>query len=53
MTAEAGAGQTQPAPDVPKTTFFSQRLAGRWPPSDRLDIAARVEAPSIVRLSAE
>ena len=44
LTAEAGGGQTQAAPDVAKSSFFYQRLAGRWSPTDRLDVSASFRA---------
>jgi hypothetical protein len=44
LTAEAGGGQTQAAPDIPKSSFLYQRMAGRWSPSEQLDIAASLRA---------
>ena len=40
VTGEVGGGQTKPSPDTPMTSFFYQRVGGRWTPSDRFDLAA-------------
>ena len=44
VTAEAGGGQTKASPDTPQSSFFYERLAGRWAPSERFELAASLRA---------
>ncbi|HEY8080293.1 MAG TPA: hypothetical protein VIF62_39455 [Labilithrix sp.] len=44
LTAEAGGGQTKASPDTPQSSYFYQRAAARWSPSERFDLSASLRA---------
>ena len=44
VTGEVGGGQTKPSPSSGTSSFFYQRVAGRWSPTRKLELAATIRA---------